>query len=228
MTQASGAAVISLVADLQDPPSLIPEFLRLWEDGSKVVAAVKIHSEESPLFFFIRKSYYRLVRAMADVDLIKDFTGFGLYDRKVMDILRTLDDPYPYFRGLISEIGFKPSLVPYVQPQRRRGFTKNNFYTLYDIAMLGITSHSRVPLRLATMMGFLLSALSLLVAFSYLVYKLLFWQSFSVGMAPLVIGLFLFSSVQLFFLGLLGEYLGNIQTQVLKRPRVVESERINF
>jgi glycosyltransferase involved in cell wall biosynthesis len=228
LIQARGEAVISLVADFQDPPELIPTLISRWQDGFKVVAAVKEQSEESAVFFAVRRLYYWIITGLADVKLIPNFTGFGLYDRQVIDILRGLDDPYPYFRGLISDIGFAPALVPYVQPQRRRGITKNNFGTLYDLGMLGITTHSKVPLRLAAMLGFLMSVACFLVAVGYFIYKLLFWQSFSVGMAPLVIGFFLIASVQLFFIGIIGEYLGNIHTQVLKRPRVVEKERINF
>lgn len=226
--QAKGDAVISLVADFQDPPDLMLEFLRRWEAGSKIVVGVKEQSKESALFFLLRRAYYRLVTTLADIDLIENFTGFGLYDRRVIDVLKTLDDPYPYFRGLISDIGFKPSLVPYTQPLRRGGVTKNNLFTLYDLAMLGITSHSRTPLRLASLLGFGMAGLSLLAGLGYLAYKLLFWQNFQVGVAPMVIGFFLISSVQLIFIGMLGEYMGNIQTQVLKRPRVVEEERVNF
>ncbi len=228
LLQAQGDAVLCLVSDLQDPPEMIPEFIRRWEEGNKVVVGVKEQSEESPLFFFIRRAYYRLARRLADTELVENFTGFGLYDKAVMDYCRGLDDPYPYFRGLIAEIGFPVSRIPYKQPARKRGFTKNNFYTLYDMAMLGFTSHSKVPLRLATMLGFGMSLLSLLVAVLYTAYKLLFWQNFPVGIAPVVIGLFLFSSVQLFFVGILGEYIGAIHTQVLHRPLVVEKERINF
>jgi len=228
MIQAKGDAVISLVADFQDPPELVPLLIKRWEEGYKIVAAVKRDSEESTLFFTLRRIYYWLVTGLADVQLIKNFTGFGLYDQRVIEVLRGLDDPYPYFRGLISDIGFQPALVPYTQPLRRRGITKNNFGTLYDMAMLGITTHSKVPLRLAAMMGFLLSAVCLAVAAGYFIYKIFFWNSFSVGIAPLVIGFFFIASVQLFFIGIIGEYLGNIHTQVLKRPRVVERERINF
>jgi glycosyltransferase involved in cell wall biosynthesis len=228
ITQSYADATVFMAADFQDPPELIAEFVKRWEAGSKIVAAVKNRSEEAKLFYTLRKLYYRTVRAVAEVDLINDFTGFGLYDRVVVDVLRSLDDPYPYFRGLIAEIGFKPALVPFLQPLRQRGITKNNFYTLYDMAMLGLTSHSRVPLRLATMLGFVLGGFSLLVALGYLVSKLVFWNSFQLGTAPMVIGLFLFSSVQLIFLGIVGEYIGNIQMQVFKRPRVVEKERINF
>ena len=226
--QARGDAVVPFVADLQDPVELIPQFIEHWEQGAKIVMGVKQQSGESMLMFLIRKIYYRLVSRLADVDLTQNFYGFGLYDQRVLEILRTLDDPYPYFRGQISEIGFAPVKIEYRQPPRRRGITKNNFYTLYDLAMLGITSHTKVPLRLATMFGFLMSGCCLFVGLVYLVYKLLFWQQFTLGLAPLVVGLFFFGSVQLFFIGILGEYIGAIHTQVLKRPLVVERERINF
>jgi hypothetical protein len=169
-----------------------------------------------------------LVKRLADVDLVENATGFGLYDRKVIEQLRALDDPYPYVRGLVCELGYPIARVPYEQPKRRRGITKNNFYTLYDVAMLGITSHSKVPLRLAAMLGFVCSAFSFLVGLAYLVYKLIFWDRFALGVAPVVIGLFFFASVQLFFIGILGEYLGAIYTKINKRPLVVERERINF
>jgi glycosyltransferase involved in cell wall biosynthesis len=228
MLQGRGDAVILMASDLQDPPELIPQFLEKWEAGCKAVVAVKEKSEESFLFTLVRGSYYRLVGRLADVPLVKNFTGFGLYDRQVMEVLRKIDDPYPYFRGLICDLGFERAEIPFKKPARKRGFTKNNFYTLYDMAMLGITNHSKVPLRLAIFTGFCLAGLSLLVAFGYLLYKLLYWNSFQLGLAPLVIGMFFFSSVQLIFLGIVGEYVGAIHTQVLKRPLVVEKERINF
>jgi len=228
LLQARGDAVISIVADLQDPPEMIPDFIKKWEEGYKIVIGVKENSEESPLFFTVRKLYYNIIGKLSEINLIKNFTGFGLYDQAVMEIMRQIDDPYPYFRGLICDIGYDRAELPYLQPARRRGFTKNNLYTLYDMAMLGITNHSKVPLRLATMTGFAVAFLSLLVALGYLFYKLIFWNSFSLGIAPLVIGLFFFGSIQLFFIGIIGEYIGSIHTQVLKRPRVVEKERINF
>jgi glycosyltransferase involved in cell wall biosynthesis len=228
MLQARGDAVISVVSDLQDPPELIKEFLKKWEEGFRVVVAVKANSDESPVFFAIRKLYYELVSRLAETDLQKNFTGFGLYDRRFIDIIAEIDDPYPYFRGLVSEIGFPVARIPYHQPVRKRGITSNNFYRLYDMAMLGITNHSKVPLRVATMIGFLVSFLSLGVALGYLIFKLLYWDSFQLGLAPLEIGLFFFGSVQLFFIGILGEYIGAIHTQVQKRPHVVELERINF
>ncbi|GGI46214.1 glycosyl hydrolase [Paenibacillus marchantiophytorum] len=228
LLQATGEAVILLVADLQDPPTMIKDFLVKWEEGYKVVLGVKSQSEESSIMFAIRKMYYNFINRVSEIDLTKNNTGFGLYDKKVIEILRGIDDPYPYFRGLISDIGFESYKIEYIQPVRKRGITKNNFYTLYDIAMLGITNHSKVPLRLAAMLGFAMSAISLLVAIIYFLAKMFFWNYFSVGVAPLVIGLFFFSSVQLFFIGIIGEYIGSIHTQVLKRPLVIEKERINF
>lgn len=225
---ARGDAVIGMASDFQDPPSLITEFLRKWEEGYKVVLGQKVESEESRLMYFVRTRYYRLVRRLADVELLEHVTGFGLYDRVVVEQIRNTADQYPYVRGLISEFGYPVARIPFRQPNRKRGITKNNFFTLYDLAMLGLTSHSKVPLRLATMLGFAMALLSFFTGFVYLIYKLVFWKSFSVGIAPLVIGLFLFSSVQLFFLGIMGEYIGAIHRQVHKRPLVIERERINF
>ena len=226
--QTNGDAVISLAADLQEPPYLIKEFIRKWEKGYMVVMGVKNRSEEPPIIFNLRKLYYCVLRRLSDIDLVEQYTGFGLYDRKVVEILKDLDDPYPYFRGLIADIGFESAKIEYVQPIRKRGITKQNFYTLFDLAMLGMASYSKVPLRLATMLGFVLAVFNLLVAIFYLVYKIIFWESFSLGIAPLVIGLFFFASVQLLFIGIVGEYVGFIHTQVLKRPLVIEKERINF
>ena len=228
LLQASGDAAIYIASDLQDPPEMIPQLIEEWEKGAKAVVCVKESSEESPLFFMIRKAYYMLIGRLSETQLIQNFTGFGLYDRAIVDYCKKVADPYPYFRGQISEIGLQIKEIPFRQPLRKRGITKNNFFTLYDLAMLGITNHSKVPLRLAAMLGFGLSLLSLLVAVGYLVCKLIFWYSFPVGTAPMMIGLFFFASVQLFFIGILGEYIGAIHTQVLNRPLVVEKERINF
>lgn len=228
MLQADGDAMIYLASDLQDPPEHIAEFIPHWEQGYKVVAAIKNESEESPLFFALRKAYYTVIVRLSDVDLLKNFTGFGLYDRVIVEHLRRLDDPYPYHRGIIAELGFPIARVNFVQPRRKRGITKNNFYTLYDVAMLGFTSHTKVPLRLATMAGFTMSLFCFGVSLGYLIYKLLNWESFTLGTAPIVVGLFFIGSVQLFFIGVLGEYIGSIHTKVTKRPLVVESERINF
>jgi glycosyltransferase involved in cell wall biosynthesis len=228
LLQSRGDAIIALCSDLQDPPSLILDFIKKWEEGYRVVLGVKKTSEESTIMFAIRKAYYHLINSMSDIELTKNHTGFGLYDRAVVDVLRNIGDPYPYFRGLVADLGFESAKIYYDQPSRKRGISKNNFYTLYDYAMLGITNHSKIPLRLATMSGFAVSILSLLVAFGYFAAKILFWNSFSLGTAPLVIGLFFFSAVQLFFIGIIGEYIGSIHTQILKRPLVIEKERINF
>ncbi len=226
--QARGDAVIALACDFQDPPTLIPEFLRRWSDGARIVLGVKESSEESGIFYALRDRYYRLLARIADIDLVRQSTGFGCLDQSVVQELRRIDDPYPYFRGLLAEIGHEPSLVSFRQPERRRGISSQNFYTLYDLAFLGIVNHSKVPLRMATMTGFGLALLSLLVAFTYLGYKLLFWDQFSVGIAPILIGFFFLTSVQLFFIGIVGEYIGSIYTQVRHHPHVFEKERINF
>jgi len=228
MLQAKGDAVIYLVSDLQDPPELIKDFIAKWREGWKVVAAIKTGSRESPLFFLVRRAYYNLVTRFSDLDLLKNFSGFGLYDREVMECCRKMEDPYPYHRGMISELGFPIAKIYFLQPLRKRGFSKNNFYTLYDIAMLGFTNHSKIPLRLATMLGFLLSVVFALLGSLYLLLKIIFWKQFAFGLAPLIVGLFFIGSIQLFFIGILGEYIGAIQTRIMKRPLVVESERINF
>ena len=227
--QARGDAVMSCVADLQDPPELIPQFVQKWEEGYKVVIGIKAGSRESWIMARTRRFYYRLVAKLSsDVELVHNFTGFGLYDREVIELFRSTGEQYPYFRGLVSDFGFERAEIPYLQPGRHSGRTKNNFFSLYDMAMLGVTNHSKVPLRLATMAGFAISVLSLIVAFLYLVAKLMFWDQLELGLAPLLIGIYFFGAVQLFFIGVLGEYIGAIHTQVHKRPLVVEKERINF
>jgi glycosyltransferase involved in cell wall biosynthesis len=226
--QASGDAVIGIVADLQDPPEMIVDFIRKWEEGYRVVIAIKEASDESGLMFWIRKKYYSLVNRLSGVETYENFTGFGLFDRKVVDAIKQFDDPYPYFRGMIAEIGMSHFEIPYHQPIRKRGITKNNFYSLYDLAMLAITNLSKVPLRLVTFSGFVCSLLCVLVSAVYLVYKLVFWSRFSAGLAPLVIGVFFFMSLQMIFIGIIGEYVGAIHTLVQKRPLVIEQERINF
>jgi len=226
--QSSGDACILIASDLQDPPEMIAEFIKKWEEGFKTVLAVKPESEEHSIMFFLRKTYYRFITKISEVPLVQNATGAGLFDRVVIEILRNIQDSYPYFRGLLCEIGFPIALVPFKQPRRQRGITKNNFYTLYDIAMLGITNHSKIPLRLMAMSGFLLSFLSLIVAFIFFVAKLLYWDSFQLGTAPILIGIFFFGAIQAFFIGVLGEYIGSIHTQVRNMPLVVEMERVNF
>lgn len=228
LLQGRGEATIMIYADLQDPPSLIPEFIRKWEEGFKLVLGVKTQSEETFLMFTVRKFYYNLIAKLSEVELVNNFTGFGLYDQKVIQILREINDPYPYFRGLICDLGFESAKIEYVQKRRKRGITKNNFYVLYDIAMLGITNHSKIPLRLAAMLGFLMSGISLCIGIGYLITKLIFWERFEAGMAPVLVGIYFLASVLLFFIGILGEYIGAIHTQVLKRPLIIEKERINF
>ncbi|HWB83418.1 MAG TPA: glycosyltransferase family 2 protein [Bryobacteraceae bacterium] len=226
--QARGDAVISIVADLQDPPEMIADMVSEWEAGYSMVLGIKRTSEENRLMFWVRKRYYRLVNRLSAIETFENFTGFGLYDRRVMDLVKSFQDPYPYFRGMIAEIGLPHKKLYYDQPVRKRGITKNNFYTLYDLGMLGIVNHSKVPLRLTTFAGFGGALISFLLGAAYLLYKLLFWNNFSVGMAPVIIGLFFLGSIQLVFMGIVGEYVGAIHTQVQRRPFAIELERMNF
>ena len=226
----NGDAVIYMASDLQDPPELIPQFIEKWEQGYKYAFGQKTKTEESFFVKILRKSFYILINKLADdnTEMLNNCTGFGLYDKSIIDILKKTDDTYPYTRGLIRDIGFEVALIPFTQPKRKYGKTKNNFYTLYDNAMIGIVKHSKVPLRIMTFSGFILAFISMLTAFVYFIYKLLHWNTFDAGMAPVVTGLFFFSSIQLFFLGILGEYIGAIYTRIDKKPIVVEKERINF
>ena len=228
LLQTQGDATIFMMADLQDPPEVIPEILKKWEEGHEIVMCVKTKTTESKAMYMVRRAYYWLVGKLSEVKLVTNFYGFGLYDRQVISVLRQFDDPYPYFRGLICEVGFRTAQLEYTQEGRKRGISKGNFYTLLDLALLGITYHSKVPLRVATVGGAILSTLSFFIGVGYFVAKLLYWDSFAMGIAPLVISLFFLSSIQLFFMGIIGEYIGNIYTQVLKRPLVVERKRINF
>lgn len=226
--QARGDAVIGIVADLQDPPEMIADLVHGWEEGHAMVLAIKRTSGENPLMFWARKRYYRLVNRLSSIETFENFTGFGLYDRRVVDLVKSFDDPYPYFRGMIAEIGLPNKKIYYDQPGRKRGITKNNFYTLYDYGMLGIINHSKVPLRLMTFIGFGGALVSFLIGLAYLIYKLLFWNHFTVGIAPVVIGMFFMFSILLVFMGVLGEYIGAIHTQIQHRPFAVERERVNF
>ncbi len=229
LLQSRGDAVIILMSDLQDPPEVLAQLLEQWEKGMPIVIAVRQQSRESASMFLIRKLFYRLVNRLADdIETYEHFTGFGLYDRQVIDLVRQFNDPYPYFRGMIAEIGLPHAEIQYVQQRRKSGKTKNNFYTLYDLAMLGITKLSKVPLRLVTFSGFAGSVLSMLGGAAFFAYKLLFWANFTVGIAPIAIGMFFLGSLQLLFMGIIGEYIGNIHTQVHNRPLVIERERLNF
>ncbi|MCA2673367.1 MAG: glycosyltransferase [Microcystis wesenbergii Mw_QC_S_20081001_S30D] len=228
LIQPDGDAVIFLMADLQDPPSLIVDFVTKWEEGYKVVQGVRKNSRESFVLFKVKKLYYYVLSVISDVQLTRDTTGFGLYDKCVIQSLRKIDDPYPYFKGLISELGFGIAEVEYVSAARKRGVSSANFFMLYDFALLGITSHSRVPIRVATMSGFIMSVLSIFVAIAYLVAKLINPNFLPIGIASLHITIFFFAAVQLFFIGIIGEYIGLIHLRSLKRPLVVERERVNF
>lgn len=226
--QSAGLATIYMASDFQDPPEIIPEFIEEWEKGWRLVMAVKPASEGSPLMHFLRKTYYRLIDKISDVSILRDSTGFGLYDKKVLDNLRKINDPYPFLRGLICELGYPIKAIPFIQPRRLGGITKNNFHTLFDIAMLGIVSHSKLPIRIASFAGIILGACSVLVAFISVILKIIFWDSFPIGSAPIVIGLLFLFGIQLFFIGILGEYIASIHGYVQNRPIVVEKERINF
>ena len=225
---ARGDAMLGIVADLQDPPPMIADMIHEWEKGAYCVLGIKRTSEENSMMFWARKQYYKLAERLSSIETIQNYTGFGLYDRKVVDLVKSFDDPYPYFRGMIAEIGLPTVKLLYDQPARKFGITKNNWYTLYDIGMLGIINHSKVPLRFATFAGFAGGVLSFLFAFFYFMAKLLFWSTFSVGVAPMIIGVFFLQSIMLVFLGIMGEYVGAIYTQLQHRPYAVELERINF
>ena len=228
LLQSTGDAAIIVSCDFQDPINLIPKFIEKWEEGNLVVLGKKITSEENSFFFFLRKFYYYFLKKISDTNLTENTTGFGIIDKSIIVKLKKINDPYPYLRGLLTELTDSISTVDYHQPERLYGETKNNFFTLYDIGMFGLIKHSQKPLKLMTLVGFISSLSSLLIALGYLFYKLIFWNSFDVGIAPLVIGIFFFSAVQLLFIGIIGEYIGSIHTQVLNRPLVIEKERINF
>ena len=228
MKQAYGDCVIRMCADFQDPVEMIVQFVRQWEQGHKIVIGVKKASREKRIMYGIRSVYYKLINKITDIDHIEHFTGFGLYDKKFVDVVRDLHDPMPYLRGIIAELGFDYYAIPYTQPKRRAGKSKNNFYSLYDYAMIGITSYSKVVLRIATFVGFAVAGLSVLAAIVCLVLKLMYWYRYSAGIAPMLIGMFFLSALQLIFIGFLGEYVLSINTRVLDRPLVVEEERLNF
>lgn len=228
MLQTTGDCTILMCADFQDPIEMIHKFVAEWENGFKIVIGIKNTSKEGKLMYFLRSCYYKLIKKVASTEQIEHFTGFGLYDKKFIKLMRDLDDPMPYFRGIISEVGYERKEINYEQAKRLRGKSKNNFFSLYDIGMLGITSYSKVAIRFATLLGFLIAALSFIIGLVYLALKLIFWDSFPVGMAPIAVGVFFMGSIQLIFLGLIGEYILNINIRVMNRPLVVEERRINF
>jgi glycosyltransferase involved in cell wall biosynthesis len=228
LMQADGDAIVGIASDLEDPPEAIAQFVEHWENGWPIVLAQKATSNESRAFFLVRTLYYKLLNRLSDVKFFEHATGFGLYDRRVIEEIKKINDPHAYFRGLICELGFDIKLVPFNQVKRTRGVTKNNFWSLVDIAISAVTRHSRVPLRLATVAGVFTGFASLLVGAIYLLYKLVFWETFAVGIGPMVIGMFFLSGVQLVFIGVIGEYLGTLYSLVEKKPTVIERERVNF
>lgn len=228
MLQTTGDCTICMVCDFQDPIELIPQYIEEWEKGYKIVIGIKTSSKENPIMYHLRGMYYKLIKKFSDVEQIEHFTGSGLYDKEFVNVLRDLKDPTPFLRGIVAELGYKRKEIPYEQPQRRAGKTSNNFMRLYDAAMLSITSYTKIGLRLCTFFGMLIAGGSALVGLIYLIMKLLMWNSFFAGMAPVLIGMFFLGSIQLFFLGFIGEYILSINQRVMNRPLVIEEERINF
>ncbi len=226
--QTTGDCVISMVCDFQDPIELIPQYLEAWEEGYKIVIGIKTSSKENKIMYHLRGFYYKIIKKFSDVEQIEHFTGSGLYDRDFIEVLRELKDPTPFLRGIVAELGYKRKEIPYEQPQRRAGKTSNNFYSLYDAAMLSITSYTKIGLRLCTFVGMFIAACSFLIGLMYLILKLVNWDGFAAGMAPVLIGMFFLGAVQLFFIGFIGEYIMSINKRVMNRPLVIEEERINF
>ncbi len=230
MCQTTGNCTIVMASDFQDPPELIPALVKEWENGYKIVSCIKTNSKENKLIWLVRSCYYKLIKKMSDTEQIEHFTGFGLYDEAFINVLRNLRDPTPWIRGIVAELGFKRKDISFEQKKRRAGKTKNNWYALYDFAMLSFTSYTKAGLRLATILGFLMGGATFLVALVYFVYKLVYWDTLPIGIAPLVIGVFLIGSMQMFFIGFIGEYVMAINTRIrqMNWPLVIEEERINF
>ena len=228
MMQTTGDCTILMAADFQDPVEMVPKYVAEWEKGYKIVIGRKTSSKESSIVYHLRSLYYKIIKKFSEVEQIEHFTGFGLYDKDFMDVLRNLKDPTPFLRGIVAELGYKRKEIPYEQPQRRAGKTHNNWYSLYDAAMLSFTSYTKIGLRLATFIGIFVGALSFIIAIVYLIMKLVFWDTFTAGMAPVIIGMFFLGSVQLFFLGFMGEYILSMNQRIMNRPLVIEEERINF
>lgn len=226
--QTTGDCTISMVCDFQDPIELIPQYIKEWENGYKIVIGVKTSSKENPIMYRLRSIYYKMIKKFSDVEQIEHFTGSGLYDKDFVNVLRDLKDPTPFLRGIVAELGYKRKEIPYEQPQRRAGKTSNNFMRLYDAAMLSITSYTKIGLRLCTFFGMFVGAVSILIGLVYLVMKLIWWNNFPAGMAPVLIGMFFLGAIQLFFIGFIGEYILSINQRVMNRPLVIEEERINF
>ena len=228
MCQTTGDCTICLCCDFQDPVEMIPKLVKEWEKGYKIVCAVKTTSKENKIMRFLRTCYYKLIKKMSDVEQIEHFTGFGLYDKSFINVLRELDDPTPFLRGIVAELGFRRKDIAYEQQKRRAGKTHNNWFTLYDAAMLSFTSYTKTGLRIATILGFVVGAISMVIAFVYLILKLVYWDRFVAGMTPILLAVLILGSLQLFFIGFLGEYVLSINKRVMKRPLVIEEERLNF
>ena len=226
--QVTGDCVISMVADFQDPVELIPKYVHEWENGYKIVIGIKTSSKENPVMYWLRSCYYKLIRKLSDVEQIEHFTGSGLYDRQFIEVLRNLNDPTPFLRGIVAELGFKRKEIPYEQPKRRAGKIHNNFYRLYDAAMLSVTSYTKAGLRLATFLGAFSCLVSLAVALAYLVMKLIWWDRFPAGMAPMLIGMLFLGSVQIFFIGMVGEYLARTYIESKHRPIYIAREVLDY
>lgn len=226
--QTTGDCTISMVCDFQDPIELIPQYIREWEKGYKIVIGIKTSSKENPIMYHLRGMYYKFIKKFSDVEQIEHFTGSGLYDRDFVEVLRKLKDPTPFLRGIVAELGYKRKEIPYEQPKRRAGKTHNNFYSLYDAAMLSITSYTKIGLRLCTFFGVACAGVSVIVGLIYLILKLVYWDNFAAGMAPVLIGMLFLGALQLFFIGFIGEYILSINQRVMNRPLVIEEERINF
>lgn len=228
LLQTTGDCTMLICADFQDPVDMIPKFIQEWENGYKIVIGVKNKSKENRIMYFLRSCYYKLIKKISDTEQIEHFTGFGLYDKDFIEVLRKLDDPTPFLRGIVAELGFQRKEIPYEQQKRRAGKTHNNFYKLYDAAMLSFTSYTKIGLRLATFLGILVGIVSFIIGIIYLILKLIYWDRFVAGMVPLLIGMFFLGALQLFFIGFMGEYILSINSRVMKRPLVVEEKRINF
>lgn len=228
MLQSTGDCTIHFCADFQDPVEKIPVMVREWEKGHKVISMIKVSSKESKIMYFFRTIYYKLIKAMSTEDQIEHFTGFGLYDKSFIEVLKNLNDPIPFLRGLVAEYAPDHLEIKYEQQRRKAGKTSNNFFSLYDAAMLSFTSYTKGGLRIATFFGFTISILSFLIAIVYFVLKILYWNEFIAGNIPILIGVFFFGGLQLFFTGLLGEYIISMNTRIMNRPLVIEEERINF
>lgn len=228
LCQTTGDCTICLCADFQDPIDMIPKFVHEWENGYKIVCGIKTSSKENKIMYFLRGVYYKAIKKMSEVEQIEQFTGFGLYDKSFIQVLRDLKDPTPFLRGIVAELGPERKEIPYEQQETRAGKTSNNWYRLYDAAMLSFTSYTKIGLRLATFIGFGLSAVSVVIAIVYFILKLLHWNDFPAGMTPILLGVFVIGSMQLFFIGLLGEYIMNMNARLMNRPLVIEQERINF